>query len=846
MKNNFIKISLGVLLLAACTLISTPTPDATSSTLTPTGSPSKSSPLPQGTTIIVTSTSDSGPGSLRQALTDAHPYDTITFDPTIFKPDAPATIFVVENQDHDVLPHIRVDHLTLDASNAGVIIDGSQAPGDWVAGLQIVNAKAVTIRGLQISNFSGPGIAISGDSINSWIGGYQSIGNGPFGQGNMLTGNRVGVDLAETGTTLNTIRGNLIGTDTTGTTALGNQGNGIIISEGAHDNIIGPDNLIAYNGECGIYIQRSDSIGNTLTQNNIHHNAGDGICLLEGGNAGILAPSILTVDLTLGLVSGISCAHCTVEIFSTHDTYEGAFREGQVNADAFGDFTFNKGAAFYKNNITSTATDANDNTSEFSWPAGLFDTYAVMLQADNPLPRFLLLTRPSNRIAFSDVRLGTGAYYPGSPNEIPNLDYLEGNLNDFINMGIKRLDTCLNENEPPINWDFPEDEIPLEFDQFINGLIDNGIAVNYLLHFWDKEGHANKKVEGLRTPRFQTEDDEQIQDFLDYVRLVVGHFEGRVQYYTIWTEPDYCGDGGIKCIQTDDYIELADQTIDVIRDADPQAKVALAPYVLQFARDDVFTILRSDVIKKFDVIQWHGIYDIFPGNDYFGDYYYEYPTLIEEINQTASASGFQGEYWGTELTWCTQQFPNCLDPPRQWEILETGKQGAKYSARFFVIQLGMDVGVGWPSLGNIAGWLWPTIRRLNTIMVGTRPTSLDVEINSTETNVSYAPDGTWQPPILEGEKMIEFGNIASYAFTDPNGDKIFALWSDAAAVENDPGVNTCLIFRDLEAGKVVGLDVLYGFEQELVSEMTNGNTIVCNLLVKDYPTIIKFIDTATP
>ena len=156
MKTRFFSIILGILLLAACTPTTTSTPVAvtptTSTTVdlptpaqadTPTPTPAS---LPQGGSIVVTNTSDSGPGSLRGALLDAQPHDTITFDPAVFPPDAPVTIFVGSEE----LPHIRVSNLALDASNAGVILDGSQVPGDWVAGLQIVMSEANTIMGLQI------------------------------------------------------------------------------------------------------------------------------------------------------------------------------------------------------------------------------------------------------------------------------------------------------------------------------------------------------------------------------------------------------------------------------------------------------------------------------------------------------------------------------------------------------------------------------------------------------------------------------------------------------------------------------------------------------------------------
>jgi len=40
--------------------------------------------------------------------------------------------------------------------------------------------------------------------------------------------------------------------------------------------------------------------------------------------------------------------------------------------------------------------------------------------------------------------------------------------------------------------------------------------------------------------------------------------------------------------------------------------------------------------------------------------------------------------------------------------------------------------------------------------------------------------------------------------------------------------------------------VLNGFEQELISEMEYGNLSIYNLLVKDYPIIIRFTNAASP
>ena len=54
--------------------------------------PAPASSQEQG--LVVTSTAHSGPGTLRDALEQATPGTTITFDPTIFPPQNAATIGV--------------------------------------------------------------------------------------------------------------------------------------------------------------------------------------------------------------------------------------------------------------------------------------------------------------------------------------------------------------------------------------------------------------------------------------------------------------------------------------------------------------------------------------------------------------------------------------------------------------------------------------------------------------------------------------------------------------------------------------------------------------------------------
>ena len=494
MKHYTVTVLLGILLLTACTPTHTSTPEAAVSTAIPADT---ITPIPQGITITVTSISDNGPGSLRQALLDAQPYDTITFAPTVFPPDAPATIYVSSE-----LPHITISNLTLDASNAGVILDGSQVPGEWVAGLQIVSSEVNTIMGLQISHFPGSGIAISGDSKHNVIGGDRSIGSGPFGQGNQISNNVLGIDLGTNLTTLNTITGNPIGTDTEGIEQLGNEQYGVFIGEGAHGNIIGPDNIIAYNREGGVVISGHESHHNTITQNSIYENNENDIWLEGGSNEGLTLPIIYDFDISAGTVVGGSCANCKVEIFSG-SSGGGEIFEGQITANELGSFVFDKGVSFSGPNLTATNTDIDGNTSEFLQPtSGTFRT--LNLQLENDFPIVPVVHKPFDEMADNHVGVWFEAhdrYYD------TNFVYSNG----FKRMRIGSLagegqwwGTIMN-----------EETLSAVVDETISEYADAGVEMVLIL----ASGAGIPHADGI----FQTE--AEFEQYLAFVSFVVSHFQ---------------------------------------------------------------------------------------------------------------------------------------------------------------------------------------------------------------------------------------------------------------------------------------------------------------------------------
>jgi hypothetical protein len=581
------------------------------------------------TTLTVTSTADSGPGTLRQVLLAAQNSDTITFDPAVFPPNAPATISVTSE-----LPHIHESNLTLAASQAGVILDGSQVPGDWVAGLQIVSSNGNKIQGLHISHFPGPGIAISGDAQQNAIGGDRTIGAGPPGQGNLLSHNAIGIDLSTAGTTRNHITGNLIGSDTAGTGALGNQRSGVSICEGTHGNTIGPHNVIAHNGGAGVKVYHQGTLNNTITRNSIHDNGGRGIALSGGGNADQAAPTIFDYDLRAGTVAGATCANCTVEVFSDSSD-EGAIYEGRAAADGDGYFAYDKGTSFTGPHLTATARDVHGNTSPFSPPTS-GTTGSRVLQRSNDLPISQFLSKES--IELTDNRMGA---------QFDSFGYPEFYDLEIYPRGVKRARVAVNGLEPElVDWDKPEFSIDPSHDDVFTRMANNGLTITDVLTFWDKATYPGG--EGAPCARFRTEG--EIERYLNFVQFIVHHFKDRVPYYELWNEPDmagYCP----KWIEAADYVNLVKRTVPVIRQEYPGAKITVGGVSntrFPNAHDYLFDILESDIMPLADVVAWHPMYGTSPAYDLYKDYYYQYPAFVQEIKDVASAHGFAQPLIATE------------------------------------------------------------------------------------------------------------------------------------------------------------------------------------------------------
>jgi CSLREA domain-containing protein len=269
---------------------------------------------------------------------------------------------------------------------------------------------------LQRNIFSGDGF-INLDDFTSGV----EISHGPSNSGNQIVGNCFGTDVSCTSmpaygwlshygirvedTPKNTIVSNNVvvnarrggikveGVGTNGTQVTNNRVGvlpngqtaangdfGISIEHSAQDTLIS-GNTVA-NNPVGVQVNDPDTDGNTITRNSIYANSGLGIDLDpigsvnpndlgdadSGANQQLNFPDSMVA--TTSSVSGVACAGCTVEVF-TSDSDPTGYGEGKTylastTATAAGDFTVAIAGLTVGQSITATATDSAGNTSEFS------------------------------------------------------------------------------------------------------------------------------------------------------------------------------------------------------------------------------------------------------------------------------------------------------------------------------------------------------------------------------------------------------------------------------------------------------------------------------------------------
>jgi hypothetical protein len=259
-------------------------------------------------TCVVTSASDSGAGTLRWCIANADSGTTITFDPAVFPPDKPASIRLASG-----LPGLS-GGITIDGSDAGVILDGSGPRGQGIASALSVPSDGNKVMGLQILGFPRSGIDLTGS--HNVIGGDRTRGRGPLGQGNVISGNKeAGITIiGEFGTaSSNIVVGNFIGIDASGTKAMGNGIYGVFLHRGTANHIGGNDsrdrNVVSANTTYGINVSAratenliaGNYVGTDVTGTLAMGNGMDGIMIDHGAFDNVVQGNLCSGNVGAGV-----------------------------------------------------------------------------------------------------------------------------------------------------------------------------------------------------------------------------------------------------------------------------------------------------------------------------------------------------------------------------------------------------------------------------------------------------------------------------------------------------------------------------------------------------------------
>jgi len=444
---------------------------------------------------------------------------------------------------------------------------------------------------------------------------------------------------------------------------------------------------------------------------------------------------------------------------------------------------------------TSVTPEIDDETVEISGAV-------MVIQQGNDEPAVRLPTAPSPELA--DNRVGVWwEDYGRYQNSI--LIYDNGFTRTRIGMV---LDWSGNDQGWPLN----EDTLLPRVDDKITEYAENGIAMVLPIH------------QGSEVPPVVDEfTQDDIDALLELTTFIVEHFSGRIEYYEIWNEFG-------NHYEVDSYVDLVEQLTARIKEIDSNAKVVIGsipgdmldgePGYGDYQRNVMHMTYLWALIDAMDFgrvpidgFSWHPFYDNIPEDERLQDY----PQTVAEIKARASARGFTGEYFADEILWHTWDEPGFPHgPPVSKNI------AAKYYLRTITEHRALDVIVTINTFFQEP--VMEHIRNLNNVLAGAEPADSIVFSVETEEEVPY---------------------LRQYAFTLPDGAILLAVWRHGAATEYDSGVAATLTIPGVSADTVTGIDVVHGFEQPLVAGSADGDLVVEQLMVKDYPVFIRLDQPAT-
>ncbi len=316
----------------------------------------------------------------------------------------------------DVTGASELNSVSINVGAASNVIGGSVAgAGNTIDGGVQLYGNGNLVQGNYIgTNATGTAILPGGSGVIIGVSNAPANGNTVGGTTqaarNVIAGSSSnGVTIAGSGSTGNVVEGNYIGTNAAGTSALANNGDGVLIESGAAKNTIGGTgtaaaNVISGNSGYGIQVDGSTTTGNVVANNYVGTGAGGMGTLLNG--SGALEITNGAAVLALGAFTGNVLNQGTLGFWNA---------PGAITIT--GNYTQSAGAIL-DISIAGTANSQYDQlqVSGNATLAGSLDVAVLNSFAINPLEEFGILSYGSVSGTFTTYQ------YPGGVTLYPSYE----------------------------------------------------------------------------------------------------------------------------------------------------------------------------------------------------------------------------------------------------------------------------------------------------------------------------------------------------------------------------------------------------------------------------------------
>ena len=221
----------------------------------------------------------------------------------------------------------------------------------------------------------------------------------------------------------------------------------------------------------------------------------------------------------------------------------------------------------------------------------------------------------------------------------------------------------------PTSWDWVEQKrgvfaIAPEVDDYVDSLVENGVKVQVQLMYGNpmytgpaghkpdqitpKPGSFHNDDRGIDSIFWPPKTPAEIEAFLRYVKWMVNHFRGRIQYYVLWNEQDigYWNPWG----NPEEYGRLLAAFAPLVHQTDPQAKViygGLADPISDWAK------------RSLDECKCASEIDVFA--------YHTYPGYGQNLNPESMDSGAYGQDTTIKLRNMVRSYPGIRKDIEFWD-----------------------------------------------------------------------------------------------------------------------------------------------------------------------------------